>query len=135
MFPTHICTHILSWIIWLIYPSSYDLTGSIMLTSSCSSHRSYLSNWHTYITRSIILSLPSLTLSLKILPIPRLSIRGIVFFYLIYYYPSLMPPSIASIYYTALVALILSIGEVMPSCSYYVEKGLVCVIIAAPSSC
>ena len=55
-------------------------------------------------------------------------------FNLIYYYFSLMPPSIASIYCTALVTLILSISEVMPSCSYYIKKGLVYIAIVALSS-
>jgi len=113
---------------------SYNLTGSIILTSSCNSRRSCLINWHTYITISITLSPPSLALSLKILFISRSSIRGIVSSYLIYCYPSLIPPSIASIYYAALVSLILSISVVMPSCSCYIEKGLVCVVIAALSS-
>src|SRR6266700_466979 len=35
------------------YPSSHDLTSSIVSTSSCSSRRSRLSNWHTSITRSV----------------------------------------------------------------------------------
>ena len=46
-----------------------------------------------------------------------------------------MPPSVASVRRTALVALILLIGKVMPSCSRCVEKRLVCVAIAAPSGC
>ena len=33
-----------------------------------------------------------------------------------------------------LVAVILSLGEIMPTYSYYTEKGLVCVIIIALSS-
>ena len=45
-----------------------------------------------------------------------------------------MPPLLVSVRYAVLVALILSIGKVMPSCSYYVEKGLVYIMIAAPSS-
>ena len=45
-----------------------------------------------------------------------------------------MPPSVASIYCATLVALILSISKVMPSYSYYIKKGLVYIIIAAPSS-
>ena len=52
---------------------------------------------------------------------------------LIYCYPSLMPPSIATIYYAILVALILSIGEVIPSYSCYVKKGLVYIVIMALS--
>ena len=54
--------------------------------------------------------------------------------YLIYYYPSLIPPSVASIYYTTLITLILSINKVMPSYSYYIKKGLVYIVIIAPSS-
>ena len=120
------------WITWLAYPSSHNLTGSIISTSS---YKSRLSNWHTYITRSVTLSPPSLALSLKILPISRLSTRGIVSSYLICCYPSLMPPFITSVYYAILVALILSISKIMPSCSYYVKKGLVYIAITAPSSC
>ena len=122
-------------ITWLGYPSSHDLTGPIILISSCSSHRSRLINWHTYITISITLFLPSSALSLKILPISRLSIRGIVSSDLIYYSPSLIPPSLTSIHCAILIALILSINKVMPSCFYYVKKGLIYIIIAALSSC
>ena len=118
---------------WLGYPLSHNLTGSIILTSSCSSRRSCLSNWHTSITRSITLSPPSLSLTLKILPVSRLSIRGIVPSYLIYYYPSLIPPSVASMRYTALIIFILSISEVILSCSCYIKKGLVCITIVALS--
>ncbi len=122
------------WITWFAYPSSYDLTGFIVSTSSYSSYISCLSNWHTCITRSIILSPPSLALSLKIFPISRLSIRGIVFSCLTCHYPSLTPPSIAFICYTILITLILSINEVIPSCFCYIKKGLVCVAITALSS-
>src|SRR6266700_4453360 len=52
-------------------------------------------------------------------------------FNLICCYPSLMPPSVASMHYTTLIALILSINKVMPSCSYYIKKGLVYITIAA----
>ncbi len=45
-----------------------------------------------------------------------------------------MPPSIASMYYTALIAFILSINKVMPSCSYYIKKRLVYIAITALSS-
>ena len=45
-----------------------------------------------------------------------------------------MPPSIASVCRTILITLILLVGEVMPSCSRYIKKGLVYIIIAAPSS-
>ena len=125
----YLCTEF--WITWLAYPLSYNSTSSIILTSSC---KSRLSNWYTYITRSVTLSPPSLALSLKILPISRLSIKGIVSSYLICCHPSLMPPSIASIYHAILVTLILSINKVMPSYFYYIKKGLIYIIIAAPSS-
>ena len=133
MFPL-ICV-LMYWvaITWLGYPSSYNSTGSIILTSSCSPYRSYLSNWHTSITRSIILSPPSLSLTLKILLASRLSIRGTVSFYLICCHPPLMPPSVASIYYTILITLILSISKIMPSYFYYIKKGLIYIIITALS--
>ena len=35
-------------------------------------------------------------------------------------------------YYFKLVAIILSLGKIMPTYSYYAEKGLVCIIIIAP---
>jgi hypothetical protein len=37
-------------------------------------------------------------------------------------------------YYSKLVAVILSLGEIMPSYSRYKKKGLVYIIITAPSS-
>ena len=47
-----------------------------------------------------------------------------------------MPPirSSASRRYNKLITLILSAGKVMPSCSYYIKKGLVYIAITAPSS-
>ena len=131
MFLTPAYTYVPSCITWLAYPLSYDLISSIILTSSCSSRRPCLSNWHTYSTRSIILFPPFLSLPLKIFPISRLSTRGIVSFNLIYCHLSLIPPSIASIYYTILITFILSISEVIPSYSYYIKKGLVYIIIMA----
>ena len=125
------------WVVtmWLAYPLSHNLTSSIMLTSSCSSRRSCFSNWHTRPTRSVILSPPSLALFLKILPISRLSIRGIVSSGPICFSLSLMPPLLASVCHAVLVTLILFISEVMPSCSCYIKKGLVYIIIVALSSC
>ena len=48
-----------------------------------------------------------------------------------------MPPIKSSLsnYYNRLVTIILSLSEVMPSCSRYADKKLVCVAIAAPSGC
>ena len=105
-----------------------------MSTSSYSSRRSHLTNWHTSITVSVTLSPPSLALSLKILPISKLSTRGTVSSYLIYCHPSLIPPSVASARHTILITLILSISKVMPSYSCYIKKGLVYIIIVALSS-
>ena len=50
-----------------------------------------------------------------------------------------MPPirSLASkysAYYFKLVAIILSLSEIIPTCSYYIEKGLVYIAITALSS-
>ena len=47
-----------------------------------------------------------------------------------------MPPirSLASAYCTKLVAVILLLSEIIPSCSYYIEKKLVYIIIIAPFS-
>ena len=47
-----------------------------------------------------------------------------------------MPPirSLASKRYTCVVVVIFLFGEIMPSCSYYKEKKLVYIIIAALSS-
>ena len=42
--------------------------------------------------------------------------------------------SLASKCRLRLVSLILSLGEIMPSCSYYMEKGLIYIIIIAPLS-
>ena len=104
-----------------------------MSTSSYSSLRSCLSNWHTSITSSITLSPSSLSSTLKISSLSRSSIRGIVSSNLIWCSLSLMPPLLASIYYTVLIALILSISKVIPSYSYCIKKGLVCVTIIALS--
>ena len=122
-------------IMWLGYPLSHNLTNSIILTSSCSSYRSRLSNWHTSIIKSVTLSPPSLSLTLKILPAFRLFIRGAVSSCLIYCSLSLIPPLLASIYYAVLIALILSISKVIFFYSYYIKKGLVYIIIMALSSC
>ena len=127
-------THVLMywvWITWLAYPLSYDLTGSIILTSS---YKSYLNNRHIFTTKSITLFLSSLDLSLKIPPFFRSFIRGTVSSNSICCLLFLIPPSLASIYYTILITLILSISKVMPSCSYYIKKGLIYVIIIALSS-
>ena len=47
-----------------------------------------------------------------------------------------MPPvrSTASGRRNKLMSLILSVSKVMPSCSYYIKKGLLCIVIASPSN-
>ena len=42
--------------------------------------------------------------------------------------------SLASKYYLRLISLILSLGEIIPLCSYYVEKRLSYIAILAPFS-
>ena len=42
--------------------------------------------------------------------------------------------SLASVRHVLLAAFISLDGEIMSPCSYYTKKGLVCVIITAPSS-
>src|SRR6266702_1148129 len=53
---------------------------------------------------------------------------------LIWYSSFLMPPikSSASKHYALLMVLILSIGEIMPSCSRCIKKGLIYITIVAP---
>ena len=48
-----------------------------------------------------------------------------------------MPPvrSTAFRRHNKLMLLILSISKVMPSCSYYIKKGLLCIAIMSPFSC
>ena len=48
-----------------------------------------------------------------------------------------MPPvrSLASERRTHVVAVILLLGEIMPTCSRCVSKGLVCITIIAPLGC
>ena len=48
-----------------------------------------------------------------------------------------MPPirSLAFKYHIYIVAVILLLSEIIPSCSYYKEKKLVYIIITAPFSC
>ena len=105
-----------------------------MLTSSCSSYRSCLSNQYTSITRSITLSPPSLSSTLKIFLAFRSSIRGTVSSNLICYSLFLIPPLLASIRCIIFITLILFINKVMPSYSYYIKKGLVYIIIISLSS-
>ena len=98
---------------------------------------SILSSHNTSSIRSVTLSPSLLSLSLKISYISKSLIRGIVLSYLIWYLLLIMPPirSTAFRRHNKLMLLILFISKVMPSCSCYIKKGLLYVVIASPSSC
>ena len=119
---------------WLSYPSSYSSTSSIESTTFWISS---LSNHNTNNIKSVTLTPSSLVLFLKVQSILKSIIRGILLSELFYWPISLMPPvrSSASKYRSKLVSLILSLSEIMPSCSYCVEKRLSYIIILAPFSC
>ena len=110
-------------------PKPILLILQLILVSVVSSH-------DTSFIKSVILSPSFLSLSLKISYISKSLIRGIVLFCLIQYLLLFMPPirSTASRRYNKLILLILSISKVMPSCSCYIKKGLLYIIIASPSS-
>ncbi len=99
----------------------------IILTSSSSCNTSSM--------RSITLFPFSLSLTLKISYIFKLSTRGIVFLISIWC-PLLLIIAFNcfSLYYTKLVLIILSAGEIMLLCSRCAEKGLIYIIIASPTS-
>jgi len=142
-FPTFSCSYVLSLVtwstIWLIYLLSHSLIGSI--PSCYASHTTLVfsdSKSTSPLIRSITPSPLSLFLSLKTSCISKLSIRGVVFPDLIWWSSFLIIPPIrssASDQHNRLVIIILLLSKVMPSCSYYVEKVLVCVTIAALTSC
>ena len=96
-----------------------------------------ISSYNTSPIRFITLSPSFLSLSLKISYISKLLIRGIVLSYLIWYLLLFIPlaRSTASRRYNKLILLILSVSKVIPSCSCYIKKGLLYIIIMSPSSC
>jgi hypothetical protein len=121
---------------WLGYPLSYSSTGSIPLTSLLRPCLNSLVINTTSISRSVTLTPFSLALSLKILSISKSLIRGVLCPNLTYWLLFLMPPIRSLIFkYLArrskLVAVIFLFSEIMPSCSCYMEKGLVYIVIAA----
>jgi len=122
------------------YFSSHGSIGSIVAhATSTNSSSSALSSCDTYLIRSVTLASSSSSSSLKISVISKLSIKGAVppsSFASVCAKWLIMPPqrSLPQAQRRArVVAVILSLGEVMPSCSRCVERGLVYVAIAAPS--
>ena len=100
---------------------------------------SSFSNRNTNNTKSVTLAPFSLVLFLKICSILKSLIRGVLLSKLIWWPISLMP-SIRSLVFKRLarrfklVAVILLLGEIMPTCFYYAEKGLLYITIVALSS-
>ncbi len=115
-----------------LYPMPCPTILSILSSASLIS----LSNCDTPLIRSIILPPSSLFLSLKISYISKSFTRGIISSSLTQCPILLIPPirSSASLCRSKLVSLILSIGKVISLCSCYIKKGLVYIMIAAPSS-
>jgi hypothetical protein len=142
---TFLYFYILNLPTWLSYLSSYNSTGSILLTSLLKSCFNSLVTNTTGIFRSITLAFFSSALSLKILSISKSLIRGMLCPNLIYWLLFLILPirSLAFEYLahrSKLIAVIFLFSEIMPSYSHYTEKGLVYIIIMAlfgrqPSSC
>jgi len=108
--------------------------------TSTNSSSSALSSCDTYLIRSIILASSSLSLSLKTSVISKLLIKGAVL-------PSLfafacakwliipLQQSLPQAHCRACVVIvILLLGEIIPTYSYYADKKLVYIAIAAPSS-
>ena len=136
------CSHVPTFLyikltIWLNYPSSHGFTSFIESTTS---RISSFSNYNTDNTKSVTLAPSLLVLSLKVQFILKSKIRGILLSELIWQLISLIPPirSLASkraTYYFKLMAVILLLGEIIPTYFYYMEKGLVYIIIIALFSC
>ena len=95
-----------------------------------------ISNYNTSPMRSITLPPFFSFLTLKIFYISKLSTKSIMFSILISW-PLLLiiAFSHSSLYYTKLVLVILSAGEIMSLYSRYAEKGLVYIIITSPTNC
>ena len=97
---------------------------------------SLLSNRNSNNTRSVTLVPSFLTLFLKVQFILKSIIRGVLLPKL-FWWPMSLIPSVRSLaskctaYYFKLVAVILLLDEIIPTCSYYMEKGLVYIAIIA----
>ena len=98
---------------------------------------SSLSNRNTDNTRSITLVPSSLASSLKVQSTLKSVIRGVLLSKLFWWLMFLIPPvrSLASECRACVVAIILSLSEIMPTCFRCVLKGLIYVVIMAPLGC
>ena len=119
----------------------YSSIGSIIAYATSTNSLSFtLSSCDTYLIRSVILTSPSLSSSLKTFIILKLSIKGAVLpslFALICIKWLIIPlqQSLPQAHHHALVVvLILLQGIVIGPCSRCADKGLVYIAIAAPSS-
>jgi len=112
----------------------------VVRTTSTNSLSSALSSCNTYLIRSIILTSSSSSLSLKTSIISKLLIKGAVLpslFAFVYTKWLIIPPqrSLPQAQRRArVIAVILSLGEIIPLYFRCIKKGLVYVAIAAPSS-
>jgi len=108
---------------------------------STNSLSSALSSYDTYLIKSVTLTSSFLSSSLKISVISRLLIRDIVLLSLftsVYAKWLIMPlqQSLPQVYcHACVVAVILLLGKIILIYSYYTNKKLVCIAIAALSSC
>ena len=93
---------------------------------------SSFSNHNTNNTRSVILTPSFLVLSLKVQSILKFVIKSVLLLKLIWWPISLIPFVRSSAFKRRLrlVLLILSLGEIIPSYSYYIEKRLSYIIIS-----
>ena len=98
---------------------------------------SSLSNHNANNTRSVTLTPSSLASSLKVQSTLKFVIRGVLLPKLIWWPMSLIPliRFSASERRTYIVAMILLLSKIMPTCSYCILKGLVYIIIIFSLSC
>ena len=124
---------------WLGYPLFYSFIGSIssiFCALILTQYKSLLSTYTILFIKFIILTFPSLFLSLKN-SISKLLIRGVLCPILIWWLLLFLIPPIrfvASERRAYIIAVILLLGEIMPSYSCYKEKKLVYIVITAPFS-
>ena len=121
------------------HSSLYSLIGSIIAhTTSTNSSSSALRSCDTYLIRSITLASSSSFSSLKTFVISKLSIKGTVLLssfafacakWLIMPLQWLLPQAHC---YAYVVAVILLLGKIIPTCSCCADKKLVCIAITAP---
>jgi len=135
--------HVLSFLLYDLsyHSSSYSSIGSVIAyATSTNSLSSVLSSCNTYLIKSITLTSSSLSSSLKTSITSRLLIRGMVLpslFTSVYAKWLIMPlqqllPQAQR--YAYVVAIILLLSKVIPSCSCCIKKELVYITIAALSS-